>query len=162
MIDLWMSMSGMVYVLCTLKDSLNVVISFRAMYNLTMLATPHLISSKGNVVNVSSVNGMRSVSNWQSFWDVAFKFVINFICSFLDSWLTTFPKPLLINSLVAWPLNLLLSKSGSILSSEIVGFFSFFWSIVQSELSIPKKLGDFLISSDIQHFRYGESAPFVT
>ena len=36
-------------------------INVRAMYHLTMLATPHLISSKGNVVNVSSVNGMRSV-----------------------------------------------------------------------------------------------------
>ncbi|KAJ6635933.1 3-oxoacyl-[acyl-carrier-protein] reductase FabG [Pseudolycoriella hygida] len=32
----------------------------RAMYHLTMLAVPHLIASKGNIVNVSSVNGMRS------------------------------------------------------------------------------------------------------
>ena len=38
------------------------VFSFlRSMYHLTMLATPHLIESKGNVVNISSVNGMRSV-----------------------------------------------------------------------------------------------------
>ncbi len=35
-------------------------INVRAMYHLTMLATPHLISARGNVVNVSSVNGMRS------------------------------------------------------------------------------------------------------
>ena len=34
----------------------------RSIYHLTMLATPHLIKSKGNIVNVSSVNGMRSVS----------------------------------------------------------------------------------------------------
>jgi len=32
----------------------------RSLYHLTMLATPHLIKTKGNVVNVSSVNGMRS------------------------------------------------------------------------------------------------------
>ncbi len=37
-------------------------INVRAIYHLTMLATPHLVKSKGNVVNVSSVNGMRSVS----------------------------------------------------------------------------------------------------
>ena len=36
-------------------------INVRAMYHLTMLATPHLIATKGNVVNISSVNGMRSV-----------------------------------------------------------------------------------------------------
>lgn len=34
--------------------------NIRSMYQLTMLATPHLIQSKGNVVNVSSVNGIRS------------------------------------------------------------------------------------------------------
>lgn len=32
----------------------------RAMYHLTMLATPHLVAAKGNIVNVSSVNGIRS------------------------------------------------------------------------------------------------------
>jgi NAD(P)-dependent dehydrogenase (short-subunit alcohol dehydrogenase family) len=32
------------------------------MYQLTMLAVPHLISSRGNIVNVSSVNGIRPVS----------------------------------------------------------------------------------------------------
>lgn len=32
----------------------------RSMYHLTMLAAPHLIASKGNIVNVSSVNGIRS------------------------------------------------------------------------------------------------------
>ncbi|XP_071539869.1 3-oxoacyl-[acyl-carrier-protein] reductase FabG-like isoform X2 [Panulirus ornatus] len=32
----------------------------RAIYHLTMLATPYLIESKGNIVNVSSVNGIRS------------------------------------------------------------------------------------------------------
>jgi len=36
-------------------------VNVRSIYHLTMLATPHLISSKGNVVNVSSVNGIRSV-----------------------------------------------------------------------------------------------------
>jgi len=33
----------------------------RSIYNLTQLAVPHLIKSKGNIVNVSSVNGIRSV-----------------------------------------------------------------------------------------------------
>lgn len=32
----------------------------RSVYQLTMLAVPHLISTKGSIVNVSSVNGMRS------------------------------------------------------------------------------------------------------
>lgn len=32
----------------------------RSMYHLTMLAVPHLIATKGNIVNVSSVNGIRS------------------------------------------------------------------------------------------------------
>jgi NAD(P)-dependent dehydrogenase (short-subunit alcohol dehydrogenase family) len=34
----------------------------RSIYHLTQLAVPHLILSKGNVVNVSSVNGLRSVT----------------------------------------------------------------------------------------------------
>lgn len=32
----------------------------KAVYHLTMLATPHIVASKGNIVNVSSVNGLRS------------------------------------------------------------------------------------------------------
>ncbi|XP_063858438.1 uncharacterized oxidoreductase MexAM1_META1p0182-like isoform X2 [Scylla paramamosain] len=32
----------------------------RSIYHLIMLATPHLIESQGNIVNISSVNGMRS------------------------------------------------------------------------------------------------------
>lgn len=35
----------------------------RAVYHLTMLAVPHLITTRGNVVNVSSVNGTRSFPN---------------------------------------------------------------------------------------------------
>lgn len=35
----------------------------RSVYHLTMLAVPHLVASKGNVVNVSSVNGVRSFPN---------------------------------------------------------------------------------------------------
>ncbi|XP_050667678.1 uncharacterized protein LOC126967230 [Leptidea sinapis] len=35
----------------------------RSPYYLTMLATPYLIESKGNIVNVSSVTGMRSFPN---------------------------------------------------------------------------------------------------
>ena len=36
-------------------------INIRSMYHLTMLAVPSLIETKGNIVNVSSVNGIRSV-----------------------------------------------------------------------------------------------------
>lgn len=32
----------------------------RAIFNITQLAVPHLIATKGNIVNVSSVNGIRS------------------------------------------------------------------------------------------------------
>jgi NAD(P)-dependent dehydrogenase (short-subunit alcohol dehydrogenase family) len=35
-------------------------VNVRAVYHLTMLAVPHLVRSKGVVVNVSSVNGTRS------------------------------------------------------------------------------------------------------
>ncbi|CAH0702886.1 unnamed protein product [Spodoptera exigua] len=35
----------------------------RGPYHLTMLATPHLIKTKGNIVNVSSVTGLRSFPN---------------------------------------------------------------------------------------------------
>ncbi|XP_073974125.1 3-oxoacyl-[acyl-carrier-protein] reductase FabG-like [Rhodnius prolixus] len=35
-------------------------INVRSIYHLTMLAVPYLIKSKGNIVNVSSVNGIRS------------------------------------------------------------------------------------------------------
>uniref|UniRef100_A0AAR5Q018 Uncharacterized protein n=1 Tax=Dendroctonus ponderosae TaxID=77166 RepID=A0AAR5Q018_DENPD len=34
----------------------------RSVYQLTNLAVPHLIATKGNVVNVSSVNGIRAFS----------------------------------------------------------------------------------------------------
>ena len=39
-------------------------VNVRSIYQLTMLATPELIKTKGNVVNVSSVNGIRSVSHY--------------------------------------------------------------------------------------------------
>jgi NAD(P)-dependent dehydrogenase (short-subunit alcohol dehydrogenase family) len=35
-------------------------INVRSVYQLTTLAVPYLIKTKGNIVNVSSVNGMRS------------------------------------------------------------------------------------------------------
>ena len=36
-------------------------VNVRAIYQLTMLAAPELIKTKGNIVNISSVNGIRSV-----------------------------------------------------------------------------------------------------
>ncbi|XP_041354966.1 3-oxoacyl-[acyl-carrier-protein] reductase FabG-like [Gigantopelta aegis] len=38
-------------------------INTRSMYHVTMLCVPHLIETKGSIVNVSSVNGIRSFSN---------------------------------------------------------------------------------------------------
>jgi NAD(P)-dependent dehydrogenase (short-subunit alcohol dehydrogenase family) len=35
----------------------------RSLFVLTQLAVPHLIKTKGNIVNVSSVAGLRSVSS---------------------------------------------------------------------------------------------------
>jgi len=35
-------------------------VNVRSIYQLTMLATPELIKTKGNIVNISSVNGIRS------------------------------------------------------------------------------------------------------
>ena len=37
-------------------------VNVRSVYNLTMLAAPHLIKTKGNIVNVSSCAGIRAVS----------------------------------------------------------------------------------------------------
>lgn len=34
--------------------------NIRSIYNLTMLAVPHLVKTQGNIVNISSVNGLRS------------------------------------------------------------------------------------------------------
>ena len=45
-----------------LIDITYLLFSNSSMYQLTMLAVPHLINSRGNVVNVSSVNGIRPVS----------------------------------------------------------------------------------------------------
>jgi NAD(P)-dependent dehydrogenase (short-subunit alcohol dehydrogenase family) len=39
----------------------------RSLFILTQLAVPHLIKTKGNIVNISSVAGLRSVSN---FWTI--------------------------------------------------------------------------------------------
>ena len=38
-------------------------INVRSMYHLTMLAVPYLIVTKCSIVNVSSVTGVRAVSN---------------------------------------------------------------------------------------------------
>ena len=38
-------------------------VNVRAIYQLTMLATPELVKTKGNVINISSVNGIRSVES---------------------------------------------------------------------------------------------------
>lgn len=35
-------------------------LNVRSMYHLTMLAVPYLVDTKGSIVNVSSVNGLRS------------------------------------------------------------------------------------------------------
>ena len=35
-------------------------VNMRSVYHLTMLAVPHLETTRGNIVNVSSVNGIRS------------------------------------------------------------------------------------------------------
>ncbi|KAH9504687.1 hypothetical protein Btru_062581 [Bulinus truncatus] len=35
-------------------------VNVRALFQITSLCTPHLVASKGNIVNVSSVNGIRS------------------------------------------------------------------------------------------------------
>lgn len=37
-------------------------VNVRAVYHLTMLAVPHLVKSKGKIVNISSVNALRSFS----------------------------------------------------------------------------------------------------
>lgn len=38
-------------------------INLRSIYHIIMLATPHLIKAKGNIVNISSVNGVRPFQN---------------------------------------------------------------------------------------------------
>jgi len=38
-------------------------VNVRSVYQLTALAVPHLIKTKGNIVNVSSVAGLRAFPN---------------------------------------------------------------------------------------------------
>ena len=40
-------------------------VNVRSMYHLTMLAVPHLILTRGNIVNVSSLIGLRSVNMYK-------------------------------------------------------------------------------------------------
>jgi len=48
----------------TLKDwDRTMAVNLRAVFNVMRLAVPHLIESKGNIVNVSSVNGLRAFPN---------------------------------------------------------------------------------------------------
>lgn len=42
-------------------------LNVRSVYHLTMLAVPHLLKTKGNIVNVSSVAGLRSFTNFLSY-----------------------------------------------------------------------------------------------
>lgn len=56
-------------------------VNIRSIYYLTMLATPHLLKTKGNIINISSVNGMRS---------------------FLEFWLIMCPSQQWINSQGVW------------------------------------------------------------
>lgn len=35
-------------------------VNVRSMYNLTMLAVPHIVKTKGSIVNVSSICGLRA------------------------------------------------------------------------------------------------------
>ena len=58
-------------------------VNVRAIYQLTMLATPELVKTKGNIVNISSVNGIRSVSIKLLLWRI-FTFQ-RFLC-ILVSW----------------------------------------------------------------------------
>ena len=51
----------LVYIIC------NCMFFYRSIYHLTMLAVPHLTKTQGSIVNVSSVNGIRSVS-WYFLW----------------------------------------------------------------------------------------------
>lgn len=49
---------------CTLDEyDTTMNTNIRSVYHLTMLAVPHLIESKGNIVNVSSIAGLRSFPN---------------------------------------------------------------------------------------------------
>ena len=42
-------------------------INVRSIYHLTMLCVPHLIATKGSIVNVSSITGLRAVSFYDLF-----------------------------------------------------------------------------------------------
>ena len=55
-------------------------INLRSVYHLTILATPHLIKTKGNIVNVSSICGMRAFSGKNINFCLGFrKIVIKYI-----------------------------------------------------------------------------------
>ena len=92
-------------------------VNVRSIYQLTMLATPELIKTKGNIVNISSVNGIRSVSKFLHFYffsfvKLHFKLKIFFaIYSFQEFWLIMCPRQHWINLQDVLHLNWPLSKS---------------------------------------------------
>ena len=71
--------------------------NMRAVYHLTMMAVPHLEVTKGNIVNVSSVNGIRSfpgISNERRFIRYSVVFVPTYHSSYLQAcWPTMSPRP---------------------------------------------------------------------
>ena len=70
----------------------------RAVLHLTMLAVPHLEKTEGNVVNVSSVNGIRSFPGYEftDFGSFSFKTTkARLLNTIKGSWPTTSPRLLL-------------------------------------------------------------------
>lgn len=78
----------------------------RSVYHLTQLCVPHLIKTKGSIVNVSSVNGQRSVGikllatyfplHVAENWNTLFSLSSSLVC-----WPTACPSPPLISLHVA-------------------------------------------------------------
>ena len=69
----------------------------RAVLHLTMLAVPHLEKTEGNVVNVSSVNGIRSFPGYEFTDFGSFSFKTTKACllnAIKGSWPTTSPRRL--------------------------------------------------------------------
>lgn len=71
---------------------------FRSVFHLTQLCVPHLIKTKGSIVNVSSVNGQRSVGIQLHFLFFFYCMMLRTLalclttCSSLACWLTACPS----------------------------------------------------------------------
>ena len=94
-------------------------LNVRGVYNMTMLACPHIVKAKGNIVNVSSVVGLRSFPNILAYC-MSKSAVDQFTrCTCLE----LAPKQVRVNAVNPGVIVTDLFKSGGMTDEEVEAFF---------------------------------------